>query len=223
MRRLFRSNGLSLVFLALFLAALIAQSIAGWADQAEELAAHGRPAIGYIAYISSSAFAVDVAENWQSEFLQFFLYILATVWLVQKGSPESKAPAEAGLGDAATQRIGPFADSESPRWARSRGVRLWLLSNSLLLVMGAVFLGSWFAQSLTGQVVANDENREHGLPPLTWLDYVCSPEFWSRTLQNWQSEFLAVGAMVVFSVYLRQRGSSQSKPVGAAHMATGEK
>ena len=86
--------------------------------------------------------------------------------------------------------------------------------------MSAIFLLSWFAQSLAGTVVENDELAQHGSPPLSWLEYVASAEFWNRTLQNWQSEFLAVGAMVVFAIYLRQRGSSESKPVGAPHHAS---
>jgi len=99
--------------------------------------------------------------------------------------------------------------------------RLWLYSDSLLILMGSIFLLSWFAQSLGGQVVANEENAEHGSQPLSWIEYVASPDFWNRTLQNWQFEFLAVGAMVVFSICLRQRGSSESKPVGAPHEASG--
>jgi len=93
-------------------------------------------------------------------------------------------------------------------------------SNSLLLVMGTIFVLTWFAQSVGGVVVANEENAQHGMPTETWLDYVVSPEFWNRTLQNWQSEFLAVGAMVAFAIYLRQRGSSESKPVGTPHHTT---
>lgn len=83
--------------------------------------------------------------------------------------------------------------------------------------MGAIFFLSWFAQSLAGTVVASEENAQHGMPPETWLQYVASADFWNRTLQNWQSEFLAVGAMIAFSIYLRQRGSSESKPVGMPH------
>jgi len=86
--------------------------------------------------------------------------------------------------------------------------------------MGTIFLLSWFAQSLGGVVVANEENAQHGMPAQTWGDYVVSPEFWNRTLQNWQSEFLAVGAMVAFAIYLRQRGSGESKPVGTPHHTT---
>lgn len=113
--------------------------------------------------------------------------------------------------------VGPHALPDSPRWARRGGAARWVYSNSLLLVMGAIFLLSWFAQSVAGTVVATEQNAQHGLPAETWLEYVASPEFWNRTLQNWQSEFLAVGAMIAFSIYLRQRGSSESKPVGTPH------
>lgn len=158
-----------------------------------------------------------MAENWQSEFLQFFLFILATIWLIQRGSPESKKPGDEGIGADAEQLVGTHARADSPRWAKARGVRRWIYSNSLLLVMGAIFLLSWLAQSLAGVTVANQENAQHGVPAETWGDYVVSADFWNRTLQNWQSEFLAVGAMVAFSIYLRQRGSSESKPVGVPH------
>ena len=217
MHRFLRDNGLSLAFLTIFVLALIGQSIAGHAYTNEELAQHGQASVPYLQYISSSDFLVDVAENWQSEFLQFFLFIFATIWLIQRGSPESKVPGDEGVGSDEDQLVGEHARTDSPAWARTRGVRLWVYSNSLLLVMGTIFLLSWFAQSLGGHIVANEENAMHGMPPETWLDYVASPDFWNRTLQNWQSEFLAVGAMVAFAIYLRQRGSSESKPVGVPH------
>jgi hypothetical protein len=220
MRRWIRDNGLSLTFIGIFLLTLVGQSFAGHAEDTEQLAQHGEPPVPYLDYISSSSFLVDVAENLQSEFLQFFMFILATIWLVQRGSPESKKPGDEGLGSDEEQLVGEYARSDSPAWARVRGVRLWLYSNSLLLVMGGVFLLSWLAQSLAGQMVANEENARHGLAAQTWLEYVASPEFWNRTLQNWQSEFLAVAAMVTFSIFLRQRGSSESKPVGTPHHTT---
>nr|WP_206686552.1 MULTISPECIES: DUF6766 family protein [Microbacterium] len=216
-----KDNGLSVAFLLLFLVTLFGQSLAGHADENEELLRHGMPEVGYLQFIGSSRFLVDVAENWQSEFLQFFLFIFATIWLIQRGSPESKKPGHAGVGTDREQLVGPHARPDSPAWAKVRGFRLWLFSNSLLLVMGTVFVLSWLAQSLAGVVVANDENAMHGMPPETWADYVASPEFWNRTLQNWQSELLAVGAMVVLSIYLRQRGSSESKPVGVPHLESG--
>ena len=215
--RYLRSTSLSLVFLAIFALALIGQSVTGFLYNNEELTHHGQPTISYGQFITSSEFIVDVAENWQSEFLQFFLFILATIWLIQVGSPESKKAGDEGVGTDEEQLIDQHAEADSPAWAKVRGARLWLYSNSLLLVMGTIFVLSWFAQSLAGHIVANEENAMHGMPPETWLDYVASSEFWNRTLQNWQSEFLAVGAMVAFSIYLRQRGSGESKPVGVPH------
>lgn len=217
MRRALRDNGLSLFFLALFLFALIGQSIAGFARNNEELVEHGQPIVGFGSFVTSSDFLVDVAENWQSEFLQFFLFIAATVWFVQRGSPESKKPGDQGPGSDADQLVGDHAQRRSPRWARAGGWRTLVYGNSMLLVMGAIFAFSWLAQSFTGLVVANEENAMHAQPEISWTEYIVSADFWDRTLQNWQSEFLAVGAMVAFAIYLRQRGSAESKPVGAPH------
>lgn len=222
MRRFLAGNGLSVAFLVIFVIALAGQSFAGWAAGNDDLRQHGRTAVGYLEFVSSSAFLVDVAENWQSEFLQFFLFILATIWLIQRGSSESKKPGDAGVGTDEEQRVGAHARTDSPAWARAGGLRGWVYANSLLLVMGAIFLLSWLAHSLAGLVVLNDENAEHGVPPLDWVGYISSPDFWNRTLQNWQSEFLAVGAMVVFAIYLRQRGSAESKPVGLPHGASAQ-
>jgi hypothetical protein len=215
--RAIRDNGLSILFGALFLLALCGQAIAGYAMEAEDLTQHGQDVPGFWSFIFSSAFLVDVAENWQSEFLQFFLFILATVWLVQRGSPESKRSGDEGPGSDADQRVGAHARPDAPAWAKVRGIRQTIFSNSLLLAMGTVFVLSWLAQSVAGVVVFNSENAEHGAPAITWVAYLGSPDFWNRTLQNWQSEFLAVGTMIAFSIFLRQRGSSESKPVGIPH------
>lgn len=220
MRRFVRDNGLSLFFLVLFLVTLVAQSVVGLANENEELGRHGQATVDYAQFVTSSSFLVDVAENWQSEFLQFFLFIFATIWLIQRGSPESKQPGDAGLGTDEEQHVGAHAVAGSPRWARAGGWRRTIYSNSLLLVMGTIFVLSWFAQSVGGVAVANEENAQHGMPAETWVQYVVSPDSWNRTLQNWQSEFLAVGAMVAFAIYLRQRGSSESKPVGTPHPTT---
>lgn len=212
-----RNHALSLVFGLLFLLALAGQSVAGFAVYNEEQGAHGQPEVSYTAFVTSSAFVVDVAENWQSEYLQFSLFILATIWLVQRGSPESKKPGDEGLGSDEDQLVGEHALADSPKWAKASGWRRFVFSNSLLLVMGSVFVLSWWAQSVAGVVVFNDEQAQHGQPPVDWLRYAVSADFWNRTLQNWQSELLAVGSMVVLSIYLRQRGSSESKPVGTPH------
>ncbi|WP_127819144.1 DUF6766 family protein [Microbacterium sp. CPCC 204701] len=215
-----RDNALSILFGAIFFLALAGQSVAGWMESNERLQQHGAPGEGYVAFVTSSDFVVDVAENWQSEFLQFFLFIAATVWLVQRGSPESKKPGDEGPGSEKEQLVGEHARPDSPAWARAGGIRRTIYANSLLLVMGAVFALSWLAQSLAGTVVTNAENAEHGDPPIAWVEYLGSPDFWNRTLQNWQSEFLAVGAMIALSIFLRQSGSAESKPVGAPDHAS---
>jgi hypothetical protein len=176
--------------------------------------------VSYGEFVTSSEFVVDVAENWQSEYLQFFLFIFATIWLVQKGSPESKKPGDEGLGSDKDQLVREHAVRNSPKWAKVSGWRHTLFSNSLLIVMGTIFILSWLAQSLSGLVVFNAEQVEHGQQVIAWGEYLGSADFWNRTLQNWQSEFLAVGSMIALSVYLRQRGSPESKPVGTPHNTT---
>jgi hypothetical protein len=148
-------------------------------------------------YLTSASFAVDVAENWQSEYLQFLLYILGTVWLVQRGSPESKEVGKAGQESDEDQKVGRFATEASPAWARAGGVRTALFSWSLSLVMGSIFFGSWAVQPVAGWATYNEEQLQRLQDPVRWGQYVLGSEFWSRTLQNWQSEFLAVGSMAV--------------------------
>ena len=160
-------------------------------------------------------------ENWQSEFLQFSLFIGATIWLVQKGSNESSELDKIGTEDDRTQQIGSFTPIGGPRLARRNDVTTRLYENSLLLVMTLIFFVTWFAQSLNNWRVFNDERSSHDLTPIAWGNYLVNADFWEKTLQNWQSEFLAVGTMVVFTIYLRQRGSPESKPVGAPHDETG--
>ena len=221
MRRVLRDHALGLFFGVLFLGALVGQAFAGRADYDAQQVADGLAPVSLARYLTSSSFAVDVAENWQSEYLQFLLYILATVWLLQRGSPESKKFGKAGRESDEEQKVGPFADESSPAAARRGGWVTALYSNSLGLVMGAIFLASWGAQSLAGTVQFNERRLAQLQAPVSWGGYVTSADFWNRTLQNWQSEFLAVGSMAILAIYLRQRGSPESKPVGAAHDATG--
>ncbi len=221
MRRILHDNGLWSFFALLFVLAVAGQAIAGLADQNHQQLADGVAVTTLGDYLTSSDFATDVAENWQSEYLQFFLYIFMTVWLVQRGSPESKKVDEAGLESERDQQIGRYATADSPRLAKASGGLQWLFSNSLGLVMGAIFVGSWLAQSIAGLSAYNDQLLLQLEDPVGWWGYVCSADFWNRTLQNWQSEFLAIASMVALSIYLRQRGSPESKPVGTPHEATG--
>jgi hypothetical protein len=210
-----KENSLSLFFLAIFIAALVGQAIAGHSLFNQEQLQHGDPAISFWGYLSSSHFAQAVTENWQSEYPQFALFALATVWLVQKGSSESKEPGKAGTESDEDQKVGRHADSRSPRWARVGGIRATVYSNSLVIVMALVFVASWFAQSVNGWTVFNDEQATHGESQISWWSYIGTSDFWEATFQNWQSEFLAVGSFAVLVIFLRQRGSPESKPVGA--------
>lgn len=225
--RFVKNSSLSFFFFGILLLSLAFQAIVGhdlYNDEEESHAALNgeEPQLVSLGrYVFTSHFGRSVMENWQSEYLQFTLFIVATVWLLQRGSPESKELDRAGTESDERQKVGGYAQQNSPAWAKARGLRLWLLSNSLLLVMGLVFALSWFAQSVTGWSEFNVNAAEHGEATASWLGYVGSSNFWFDTLQNWQSEFLAVGSMAVLSIYLRQRGSPESKPVGSPHTATG--
>ena len=221
MRKALRNNSLGLFFGVIFLASLVGHAFAGWQAFNAEQAADGLGTLSLGRYLVSSDFAVDVTENWQSEYLQFLLYLTATVWLLQRGSPESKELDKAGLESEKDQKLGRHADERSPRWAAVGGWRTTVFSWSLAIVMGTIFLVSWLAQSIAGRVAFNETRLGRLQDPLTWTEYVTNADFWSRTMQNWQSEFLAVGSMAVLAIYLRQRGSPESKPVGEAHDATG--
>jgi hypothetical protein len=222
-----RNQSLALFFGLLFLMALAGQSLAGFHDYNDQEVARAHLAqekpqlIDYGSYLTSPEFSRDVMENWQSEYLQFMLFILATVWLVQRGSPESKKPEEIGTESDRDQLVGPHAREDSPLPVRAGGLASRLYSNSLLILMGTIFLASWFAQSITGWPAYNEEQTSYGLKAVSWVAYLGTADFWERTLQNWQSEFLAVGSMAVFAIYLRQRGSPESKPVGESHSSTG--
>jgi uncharacterized protein DUF6766 len=221
MRRFLRQNSLSLVFLLFFVLAVAGQAIAGWKEFNEEALAHREETIALGRYVVSSSFGNALLENWQSEYLQFTLYILLTVWFVQRGSAESKPEGEEGGGSDEDQSLGAHTKPDSPRWAKAGGWRTRMYSNSLVAVMAVIWVLSWFGQSVTGWSEYNSDQIAHDEPTVSWAGYLGTPNFWEATLQNWQSEFLAVGSMAAFSIYLRQRGSPESKPVGAPHHETG--
>ena len=221
MRKFIHEQSLSLVFGLLFLGALVGQAFSGWAHYNNEQHAEGLGLIGLGEYLTSANFAVDVSENWQSEYLQFLFYIVGTVWLFQRGSPESKELGKRGLESEQDQKIGRYALPSSPSWAKGGPLKILVYSWSLVLVMLAIFLSSWFIQLVGGWASHNELRLERLQGTMTLGQYFLNADFWSRTFQNWQSEFLAVGSMAVLSVYLRQRGSPESKPVGSSHDSTG--
>ncbi len=175
--RFAKENGLSLFFGAIFLAALGGQSLAGQRAHNAELVAHDEAPVSWWSYIVSPDFGGAVMENWQSEFLQFSLFILATIWLVQKGSNGSKVLEDAGLESKVQQRIGRHAPADGPRWAKAGGVRTRLYQNSLLLVMTAIFFATWFAQSLNNWRTFNGDQAEHDAATVSWGRYLLDPGF----------------------------------------------
>ena len=220
MRRFAKENGLSLFFATIFVATLVGQSFAGQHNYNAEQAEHGGRTLSWWDYLVTPDFGGAVLENWQSEFLQFSLFIAATIWLLQKGSNESKPLADAGLESDERQQVGRHTPSEGPGWAKVDDLRRGVYENSLLVVMTLIFFATWFGQSLNNWRVFNAEQTAHDAARVSWGRYLLDPDFWEKTLQNWQSEFLAVGTLVVFTIYLRQRGSPESKPVGAPHDET---
>jgi hypothetical protein len=216
-----RLNSLSLVFFMLFFGTLVAQTVVGVQVYNEEAAEHGEATISWLRYLWTSDFGEAIMENWQSEWLQFCLLTLLTVWLLQEGSPESKELDKSGLESDEQQKIGAYADAKSPLWARVGGLRTRIYENSLLIAFTFIFFGSWGAQGVTGWTEYNEQQRDHEEAAVSFGTYLTRPDFWEKTFQNWQSEFLAVGTMAVLAIYLRQRGSPESKPVGADHAETG--
>ena len=220
MRKIFHENGLSIVFIGAFLLIWVGQAAAGFFAYNAEQLEHGQPVVDFLGYVGSSHFLEATMENWESEFLQMFAFIVLTACLFQKGSAESK------------KLDGPEPVDRDPRKSRNKkdapwpvrkgGVTLKLYEYSLSLVFLLLFAASFILHAVGGAKEYNQEQLEHGSNEVvSTLEYMGTPQFWFESLQNWQSEFLAVAAMVVLSIFLRQRGSPESKPVDSPHSETG--
>jgi hypothetical protein len=217
MSRFWRNNGLSLVLFVMFAVTLLGQSLVGHRHENEQREDHGQPPQGYAAYVASPAFLEVTMENWESEFLQMAVYVLLTVFLFQKGSSESKDPEAKEEVDRQ-----PDPKRKGAPWAvRKGGVVLAIYRNSLGLALGLLFLVSFVLHAVGGAGEYNQEQASHGGGTVSVLEYVGTSRFWFESLQNWQSEFLAIFTMVVLSIFLRQHGSPESKPVDAANDETG--
>jgi hypothetical protein len=219
MRRILRDNGLSITMFSLFVVFVAAQSIMGLLDYNSTEKEHGQPPVGYVQYLGSGDFVEAVFENWESEFLQMGLYVILTAILFQKGSAESKDPEAQHPDDAGYSEVSGSADVPWP--VHKGGWTLKLYENSLSIALLALFVFSFAMHAIGGADAYSQEQLEHGAPPISVLGYLATPRFWFESFQNWQSEFLAIGAMIVLSIYLRQRSSSQSKPVASPHGKTG--
>jgi hypothetical protein len=213
-----RNSKLGLVCVALFLLFWAAQALTGWQEDNDDAVTHHEPKISLGEYLTTGHFWEATTENWESEFLQMGSFVLLTIFLIQKGSPESKQPG----GDEADEDPRAHASDPDAPWPVRRG-GLWLVlyENSLLIAFFGMFFASIVLHALSGTAEFNAEQRAHGEAPMSTAQFATSAHFWFQSFQNWQSEFLAVAAIVLLTVVLRQRGSPESKPVAAGHDETG--
>jgi hypothetical protein len=219
MRKWAKEHGLLLANIGLFLVFFGGMVVSGTADYSEDQVSHGESAVGILEYLGTGAFLEATFENWESEFLQMGVYVLLTAWLVQKGSAESK-PAEGDPeldADPRDHRDEP----DAPGPVRRGGWALRLYESSLSIALLGMFALAFLGHLVTGARAYSSEQAAHGEAGVSALGYLFRSQFWFESLQNWQSEFMAVGALVVLSIYLRQRGSPESKPVHAPHHKTG--
>jgi len=220
MRRFVRDHSLSIVTLGAFLVIWLGgQAWSGHRAYNDDQRAHGEPAVGFGEYLTRADFGEATFENWESEFLQMGVYVLLTAWLVQKGSAESKSAG--GDPDLDADPRDHHSDPGVPWPVRRGGWPLRIYENSLSIVLLGLFALAFVGHLVTGDRAFNAEQAAHGEQTVSTIGFLFRSEFWFQSLQNWQSEFLAVGSLVVLSVYLRQRGSTESKPVHAPHHATG--
>ncbi len=214
-----KNNSLSAVLIALFMVSMVGQAVTGWWDRNQDAQEHHEAQIGFADYLTSGHFWEATGENWESEFLQMAAFVLLTVSLRQKGSAESKR-----IDVVEGVDLDPrdhTDDPEAPGPVRKGGYILKLYENSLGLAFALLFILSISIHALGGRVEYNEEQQQHGQPQVTLAQYAASSRFWFESFQNWQSEFLSLAAMVIGTIYLRQRGSGESKPVYAAHSETG--
>ena len=213
-------NGLTLAATGLFLASFAGQIATGRAVFNADRVEHGQPAVSLGAYFTTGAFVEATAENWESEFLQMGVFVVLTAFLYQRGSSESKTIEEP---DAVDQRPEDArADPDAPWPVRQGGIVLRLYEHSLSIALFVLFALSFSLHAVGGAAAYSAEQLRHGDPPVSAIGYLATSQFWFESFQNWQSEFLSVAVLVLLSVFLRERGSAQSKPVAAAHSDTGE-
>ena len=219
MRRFLKNNSLTLVYMALFLGALVVMSVTGHHQYNNQQREHNDTTVGYWPYLHTGDFIEGVFENWESEFLQMGTYVLFTVFLFQKGSPESKPLDEKTPQDVPPERQ-RYPDRPWP--VRRGGMWLKLYMNSLALALFGLFLISMAIHAVGGTWAYNEEQRAHGGEPVGILRFTTTSEFWYQSMQNWQSEFLAVASLAFLAIFLRQHGSPESKPVAAPPWKTGD-
>ena len=215
MSKFFKDNGLTIVLAVLFLGSIVGHWLTGWNFQNQQLQEHGQEPIGLLTFLHDPQFLSTVFENWESEFLQMSAYVILTAFLFQQGSAESADPeAPERAGDRTVKRDVPVAlhRGDLARWVYGHSLGI-----VLLLLFAASFLMHWFFSAKE----AAEEAANHGAKALSPLEYLTGPQLWFESFQNWQSEFLSTAVIVVLSIFLRQKGSPESKAVAAPHHQTG--
>jgi hypothetical protein len=215
MKRALRNNGLTIVFFLLFAVCFAGQFEAGRRRHNEDELQHGKPPAGRLEYLKHPHFLEATFENWESEFLQMALFVVLTALLYQKGSAESKELPGEKKADK------PVIPGKRPGAARTKGFRRWIYEHSLSLALLLLFAGSFVAHAVAGCRAYNETEIEHGRRAVGILEYAGGAQFWFESFQNWQSEFLSIGVIVVLTIWLREKGSTQSKKVDAPHSQTG--
>jgi len=212
MKKFWRNNSLSIVLLSIFSFAIIGMSIVGWRTENIELQDRKQPTQSYGAYITSGTFVEGVFENWESEFLQMWALVVLTIWLRQKGADDSKPMRGKTEQDTSSR----YSILRAETWdGKVRAIKHGLYSHSLSLALMSIFVLSFVLHAVGGASAYNDDAAFYGKSErVTPLGYVGTSQFWYESLQNWQSEFLAVGSLLLLSIKLRERGSPESKPVG---------
>jgi hypothetical protein len=214
-----KSNSLGLILFGLFLLFLIGHSVAGVRHYNNEQVSHGQPEVTYAEFVKSGEFIETVFENWESEFLQMGSYVLLTVFLRQKGSAESK---KLNGKEESDRKPSKTKSNDAPWPVRRGGIFLRVYEHSLSIAFALLFLMSFWLHAAGGASATCEENQVHNEPDCPSISqYISSSKFWYESFQNWQSEYLAVFSIVVFSVYLRQKGSPESKPVSSPYTETG--
>lgn len=219
MRRVLRDNGLTIALATVFLLALVGQTAAGYIEEAHWRSLHGMPSEGLLEYLGSGAYLSALFENWESEFLQMWAFVLFTAFLFQRGWPESKDPDKFEEVDRDPRT--DAANPDAPWPVRAGGLVAEVYARSLTLALAGLFIASFLLHLINSTRLAGEEAAAHGEPAPGILEHLGSAAFWFESFQNWQSEFLSTAVLIALSIVLRQKGSPESKPVGAPHHRTG--
>ncbi len=210
-------NSLSIAFLGLVIFSWAGQAYTGWREHNSFLQKYHQPPTDFGVYLHSGHFIQATFENWESEFLQMALFVLFTVFLRQQGSSESKPVNQHPLDDDDAE-IEPKWNSPWP--VRKGGIWLFLYSHSLSIALVLLFLFSFWLHWYGSWLDYNETQLLEGKAAISMLEHLDSSKLWFESFQNWQSEFLSIFAIIFLSIFLRERGSSQSKKVNEPNYKT---